>query len=348
MAKSIIGSWKQHVQNPRRLHGTRVRNQVIREIQSYFGMLDFIETPTPTLVPNPGMEPHIRPFQLTTGAFLPTSPEFAMKRLLVGGLERIFQISRCFRNEPNSPHHHPEFLMVEWYRAQARIEAIQEDVEGLIRHLARQILNSDRLVFQGQEVRLDLPFLRVTPRSLFREYFGIDIAHATAKELADLAKSHGYWSKESPASPTLSWDDLYFLLWLNGIEPRLPQDRPVFVTDYPASQSALAEVLTHADGTRWAARFEIYIAGLELGNAFQELTDPIEQRARFAKDLALRRSVYGEDFGVRGPDEEFLEALEQGMPPASGIAMGVDRLVLLMADEPDLLYTLWLASTPAL
>ena len=137
------------------------------------------------------------------------------------------------------------------------------------------------------------------------------------------------WKRTALSWP-IQWDDLYFKIWLNLIEPRLPADRAVFVTRYPASQAALSVIDTDPDGSRWAERFEVYAGGLELGNAFEELTDPGEQRRRFIEDMELRSEVYGNDFPVNPLDEEFLDALAEGMPPSGGIAMGVDWLVMLL------------------
>jgi lysyl-tRNA synthetase class 2 len=143
---------------------------------------------------------------------------------------------------------------------------------------------------------------------------------------------------------TDTWDDLYFKIWLTFIEPKLPADKAVFVYRYPPSQSALSVIDTDPDGSPWARRFEPYAGGLELGNAFEELTDPIEQRKRFIEDMNLRESIYGSSFPRNPIDEDFLEALAEGMPPAGGIAVGVDRLVMLLANEPDIDYTIWLQS----
>ena len=140
---------------------------------------------------------------------------------------------------------------------------------------------------------------------------------------------------------TDTWDDLYFKIWLNFIESNLPQDKAVFVYRYPTSQSALSVIDEDLDGTKWAKRFEPYAGGLELGNAFEELTDPVEQRKRFVEDMNLREEIYGATFPKNPMDEEFLQALEEGMPPSGGIAVGVDRLVMLLADEPDIDYTFW-------
>jgi lysyl-tRNA synthetase class 2 len=332
--------WTRRILDPRRLHGTRIRREVEAGIRRFFEGRQFLETPTPLLVPCPGMEPHIRPYQTRSGAYLPTSPEFAMKRLLVGGLERIFQLSSAFREEPFSPHHRPEFRILEWYRAFEGYEAIQRDTEELIAFLAREILGcrpgEEALPWQGRTIRVAPPWPRLTVRDLFLEHLSLDLAEASVEMLAQACAARGF------ATSSRSWDDLMQLLWLNEVEPRLPQDQACFVTRYPPSQAALAVVDTDPDGTRWARRFEPYAAGLELGNAFEELTDPVEQRHRFEEDMALREAVYGAEFPRSPLDEEFLSALHEGMPPSGGIAVGVDRLVMLLADEPDIGFTLWL------
>jgi lysyl-tRNA synthetase class 2 len=333
-------AWLKRVLDPRRQKGVRVRRQVEDAIRAFFRAQDFFETRTPLLVPCPGMEPHIRPFRAGPRGFLPTSPEFAMKRLLVGGLERIFQLSPAFRAEPESRTHHPEFTMLEWYRAYAGYEAIMADTEALIEHLARTLFGEPIIPWQGQRIDVRAPWPRLRVRDLMQEHAGVDLvravdAAALARECARLGLI---------TAPGDTWDDLFFRIWLNCVEPRLPADRAVLVTRYPKSQAALAVVDRDPDGSEWARRFEVFAGGLELGNAFEELTDPVEQRARFEKDMALRARTYGAEFPVNPLDEEFLAALAEGMPPAGGIAVGVDRLVMLCADESDIDYTLWLKS----
>jgi lysyl-tRNA synthetase class 2 len=178
-------------------------------------------------------------------------------------------------------------------------------------------------------------------RDLFRDLAGIDlVACSSAENLAQECRRLGL-----PADLTReTWDDLYFKIWLNLIEPKLPSDRAVFVTRYPESQAALSVIDSDPDGSRWARRFEAYAGGLELGNAFEELTDPVEQRRRFTKDMDLRTELYGPDFPKSPLDEGFLGALAEGMPPSGGIAMGVDRIVMLFADEPEIDFTVWLKS----
>ncbi len=328
-----------HVLDPRRLHALRVRSQIEAGIREFFLARDFLETRTPLLVPSPGMEIHVRPFRLETGAHLPTSPEFAMKRLLVGGLERIFQICPAFRYEARSTTHHPEFTMLEWYRAYSDLAAIQSDTEALVESLAIRIHGRPEITFGGKTISVRSPWPRLRVRDLFSA-IGVDLVSsatpaALGRECARLGIAH---------TDRDTWDDLYFRIWLNRIEPSLPADRAVFVERYPKSQSALAVLDRDPDGSVWAKRFEFYIAGLELGNAFEELTDPAEQRTRFERDMRERTAIYGDAFPPSPLDEDFLAALAEGLPPSGGIAVGVDRLVMLLADEPEIDRTIWLPS----
>ncbi|MBC7692059.1 MAG: EF-P lysine aminoacylase GenX [Methylotenera sp.] len=333
-------TWNSRILDPRRLHGTRIRSQVENAIRDYFLKQDFHETRTPLLVPCPGMETHIRTYQTTTGAHLPTSPEFAMKRLLVGGLEKIFQLCPAFRHEPESTTHHPEFMMLEWYRAYAGYEEIMQDTESLFEFIALKLFGKPSLQFQGQEISVKTPWPRLQVRDLFLGHAGVNLLEASTPELL---RAECVRLGLAP-SDTDTWDDLYFRIWLNLIEPALPGHQAVFVTRYPPSQAALAVVDQDADGSSWARRFELYVGGLELGNAFEELTDPFEQRRRFVADMKAREMIYGADFPKTPLDEEFLQALEEAMPPSGGIAVGVDRMVMLFANEPDIEKTLWLKS----
>ena len=326
------------IQDPRRHRGVAMRHKVERAIRRYFDSQGFLEARTPILVPCPGMETHIRPFRLETGAYLPTSPEFALKRLLVGGLEKIFQIAPTFRLEPPSTTHSPEFTMLEWYRAFSGMEEIMADTEELIEALALEIHGKPSIEFQGKSFSVARPWPRLFIRDLFREHAGLDWAECPeAGQMTAHCRRLGL-----EVAPEDTWDDLYFRIWLNVIEPKLPQDRAVFVYGYPPSQAALAVIEQDSNGLRFARRFEAYAAGIELCNAFEELTDPVEQRLRFEKDMQSRKDQYGEAFPPTPIDEGFLEALTEGMPPSGGNALGVDRLVMLLADEPDIRFTFWL------
>jgi lysyl-tRNA synthetase class 2 len=320
------------VLDPRRRRVLDVRARVEAEIRHFFVARGFREVRTPLIVPCPGMEPHIRPFALTSGTYLPTSPEFAMKRLLVGGLEKIFQITPAFRDEPSSVTHRPEFTLLEWYRAYATYEDIQRDTEELVCHLAIQIHGTPELSYQGKTFSVSTPWPRLRARDLFLQHASVDLTHD------DLGEACHRLGIATSAGDT--WDDLYFRIWLGAVEPRLPC--PVLVTRYPASQAALSVIDADPDGSRWARRFEAYAGGLELANAFEELTDPTEQRRRFEADMELRARTYGPSFPKSPLPEEVLAALEEGMPPSGGIALGVDRLVMLLCDEPDIDYTFFL------
>jgi len=331
----------ERIQDPRRIRGTQMRQRVEKAIREFFDGRGFLETRTPLLVPCPGMETHIRPFKLETGAYLPTSPEFALKRLLVGGLSKIYQIAPTFRLEPKSTTHSPEFTMLEWYRAFAGMEEIMADTEALIEWLALQIRGEAAISFQGRRFSVKTPWPRLSTRELFRQYAGMDWAECpTREQMAAQCRRLGLDVTEGASGDT--WDDLYFRIWLNCIEPKLPQDQAVLVYGYPPSQAALSVIEQDLDGTRWARRFEAYAAGIELCNAFEELTDPVEQRARFQKDMELRHQQYGADFPSTPIDEDFLSALQEGLPPSGGNALGVDRIIMLLGDEPDIRYTFWL------
>jgi lysyl-tRNA synthetase class 2 len=263
-----------------------------------------------------------------------------MKRLLVGGLEKIFQITPAFRAEPLSTTHHPEFTLLEWYRAYATDEDLRRDTENLVAFLATKLFGEPKIRFQGKEISVRSPWPRLAVRDLFLEKAGVDLVKASSRDAL------GSECKRLGLKPNAedTWDDLYFRIWLNEIEPQLPADQAVFVTRYPASQAALAVLDQDPDGTTWAKRFEVYAGGLELGNAFEELTNPDEQEKRFNKDMELRKETYGEDFPACPKEgvDDFLQALREGMPPSAGIAVGVDRLVMLLADEPEIDYTVWL------
>jgi lysyl-tRNA synthetase class 2 len=310
--------------------------KILKLTRQILESLGYQEVETPLLVPSPGMEPHIRPLRVfnyknpsSPIAFLPTSPEFAMKRLLAGGLGSIFQISRSFRDEPQSPEHLHEFTMLEFYKVDSKLDDLMSDVEKFLTRLFS--------FFPGISISLKAPFPRFTVRELFRKYTGIELKEATTSSLLQFCTKKGLLVPKNA-----TWDDLYFLIWLNEIEANLPKNTAYFVTEYPESQAALAETGVDSDGFRIAHRFEIYVGRYELGNAFQELRDPKIQRDRFNHDMNLREKIYGNAFPKTPIDEGFLEALEEGLPPCSGIAIGLDRLVMIAANENDIQYTHWL------
>ncbi|MBI3534322.1 MAG: hypothetical protein HY072_02375 [Deltaproteobacteria bacterium] len=305
-------NFKKRIQDPRRQKNMCIRTLIETGIRDFFLQESFIEVRTPLLVKSPGMEPHIRPYKLLNGAYLPTSPEFAMKKLLAGGLERIFQICPAFRNEPISPIHHPEFTMLEWYRTHASLQDIMKDVENLIYFLCNKISGTSEITYKKEKLTLTPPWPKFKIRDLFQTHVGINLVECkTLKQIQKACKR-----LDVTVSKKDSWDDLYFKIWLDHIEPKLPSGRGVFVYDFPPTQSALSIVEKDQVGNLWAKRFE----------------------------FKLRKKIYGSQFPTNPVDEEFISALKEGIPKTAGIAVGVDRLVMLFAGEVDIDYTLWLPS----
>jgi lysyl-tRNA synthetase class 2 len=311
-----------------------LRERVLDTIRAFFKGRGFREVETPLLVAHPGMEPHLEVFEsgLVTArgrrarAFLTTSPEYAMKKLLAAGLERIFQITRAFRNrEEVSAGHNPEFTILEWYRAGADYRAIMADCEELLLAL----LDGSDLTYQGEAIDCRPPWPRLSVREAFLEHAGLDLERTGA--LAPAARARGY-----AVDATTTDEQLYHQLFLNEVEPRLGRPRPTLLYDYPIEMAALAR--TKPSDPRYAERFELYVAGVELGNAFSELTDPREQRRRLEVEREERRRAGRVLYDI---DDDFIAALEAGVPPSAGIAVGVDRLVMLLADRPSIRDVLW-------
>jgi lysyl-tRNA synthetase class 2 len=293
----------------------------------------FVEVETPNLVPSPGTDVYLEAFESSfsgmgsapaAGLFLHTSPEFFMKELLVGGLVRIYQICKAYRNGELTPSHNPEFTILEFYRAYTDFVAIMDDVEMLV----RTVLGASELHFQGDTIDLEGAFERQTVAEVFAATCGLDIlALDSADELRDAAEAVGL----GPLSAGGSWADLFHQLLVTHVEPKLGFERPVFVTHYPRSLAVLSRGCD--DDPRVAERFELYIAGVELCNGFTELNDPVEQRARFEEDQDERRRL---ELPLYPMPERFLASLEAGMPPAAGVAVGLDRLLMLALDKSEI------------
>ncbi len=309
------------------------RARIVQGIRQFFIERQFLEVETPMLVKLPGMEPYLDVFKTRfepehgegKDMYLITSPEYAMKKLLVGGLPRIFQITRSFRNkETGGSLHNPEFTMIEWYRAEADYMHIMRDTEELVKFLCLRLYNKGSFVYRGKEIDVLGGFERVRVREAFERYAGVSREMFEDPELLVVeACKRGYQAK--------TYDDAFFLIFLNEIEAKLGAERPVILYEYPVSMAALSRVCSH--DSRYAERFEVYVAGLELANAFSELADADEQRARLVAEREERMVLGKEVYDV---DESFIEALRAGMPPSGGIALGVDRLVMLLLDEASI------------
>lgn len=311
------------------------RARALAALRAFFAGEDFLEVETPLLVPSPGLEIHLEAVPAGAG-YLITSPEYQMKRLLAAGFERIYQVCKCFRANEHGPHHATEFTMVEWYRGYAELDAIAADLEALVAHVCTAVHGRPVARIAGRELDVTPPWPRLTVREAMRRWAGLEVAgDEPAAVLAAAVRAAGI-----EIEPDAAWDDAFFAAFLARIEPAIAAlDRPLLLLDWPAPLAALAR-RTEAD-PRVAHRFEAYVGGLELANAFGELTDPVEQRARFEDDLRIRaargRAVYP-------LDEKLLAALAEGLPPSAGIALGFDRLVMLATGAAEIDHVLTFAA----
>jgi len=315
------------------------RARVTAALRAWFATRDFVEVETAILQVSPGNEAHLHAFATEligdagqrTPLYLHTSPEFAAKKLLAAGEERLFTFARVFRNRERSPLHHPEFTMLEWYRANENYDVLIDDCAALLA-AAAEAVGAKRFAFRGREADPFAPPERLTVAEAFARYAGIDLL-ATLDDrdaLAIAAKGRGI---RVAADDT--WVDIFSGVLVERIEPKLGIGRATILDEYPASEAALARPAAH--DPRVAERFELYVCGVEIANAFGELTDPAEQRRRFEAEMAEKERVHGERYPL---DEDFLAALAQ-MPPASGIALGFDRLVMLATGAQRIEQVLW-------
>ncbi|MDE2736086.1 MAG: EF-P lysine aminoacylase EpmA [Gemmatimonadota bacterium] len=301
----------------------RVRAAVLDAVRSFFKDAGFLAVETPTLARASAQEEHIQLFateyqrdKAQEQLYLAPSPELYMKRLLGVGFERIYQISRSYRNGEMGPQHNPEFALIEWYRAYASYEEIMADVENLVIHVVGSVLGRSSVVREGREVDLQPPWKRLSVRDAFARWAAVDLdACADAESLFRRARVLGYDS----ARRGDSWEDLYHKILLERVEPELAKLGAVHLFDYPRQLAALAK-LKEGDPAI-AERTEAYLGGVELSNGYTELNDPAQQRERFARGVRA---------GGAPADEAFLVAMERGIPPAGGVALGLDRLVMIV------------------
>jgi lysyl-tRNA synthetase class 2 len=350
------------------------RAQVVKLVRQFFDDQGFLEMHTPRLVGLPGQEPYLEPMWTTVTeqrgaenvkhqAALITSPEYAMKRLLAAGLDKIYDLGPCFRDgEPWDGTHDPEFLLLEWYRRDAGLEELMRDTEEMIRYVMSHVgaglasaLGSD-----GSDVgsewadarpaptrmmTIQTPFRRLTVAEAMKQYANVDLDPLleNREAMATVVREHG-----QTVTSTDTWDDLFFKIFLSEVEPKLgwsvtppagggargggSQFLPTFLWNYPASMAALAR--RNPNDSRYALRTELYIGDYELANGFAELADEDEQRKRFLEEQELRRSLGKKTWPL---DERFLKALPK-MGNAAGIAFGVERLVMLLAGVKSISY----------
>ena len=332
--------WAPHVHADRRPF-LAARARITAALRAWFAARDFVEAETAILQVSPGNEAHLHAFSTELIApdeararlYLHTSPEFAAKKLLAAGETRLFTFARAFRNRERGALHHPEFTMLEWYRANEPYDALVEDCAALMA-AAAEAAQTKRFTFRGREADPFAAPERLTVAEAFRRYADIDLLATVGTEtdrvLAAAAKRQGIRVADDD-----SWADVFSRVLVERIEPNLGIARATILDEYPVSEAALARPTAH--DPRVAERFELYVCGVEIANAFGELTDPAEQRRRFEIEMAEKQRVHGERYPV---DEDFLAALA-AMPPASGIALGFDRLVMLATGAPRIEHVLW-------
>lgn len=317
------------ITNPKSRQVFEVRSRVIQTIRSFLVEKGYIEVETPTLHPIAGGAA-ARPFityhnALDMNLYLRIAPELYLKRLLVGGFERVFEIGKNFRNEGISTRHNPEFTMLEAYEAYGDHETMMALTERMIAHVAETVLGSTQITFQGREIDLTPPWPRLPMLDAIEKYAGVSLHDVTDDETArEMARKHGLEIDDKA-----TYGQIVTALFEERVEPHLIQ--PVFITQHPVEVSPLAK--RNPKDPRFTDRFEPYINTWEVGNGFSELNDPIDQRARFEAQAALRAAG---DEEAHMMDEEFLLALEYGMPPAGGLGIGIDRLVMLLTDSPSI------------
>ena len=276
-----------------------LRARMAQSIREFFVERGYLEIETPQLISAPAPEVHIDAIR-AGGRYLQTSPELCMKRLLASGFPKIFQISRCFRKDERGDLHLPEFSLLEWYRTGIDYQFLMNECEALIRFVSQRLDMGGKISYRANKIDLKRPWERVSVEAAFDRYAATPLERALEEGCFDQ-------------------------VMVDEIEPNLGTIRPTFLYDYPASLAALARL--KPDNRALAERFEIYIAGLELANGFSELNDPVEQRARFERELQIRDAEGKEAYPM---PERFLRSLEH-MPDAAGIALGVDRLAMLLS-----------------
>ena len=318
------------------------RGQITRAVRDLFAVMEFVEVETATLQISPGNETHIHAMRTElvspTGRdrrFLRTSPEFACKKLLAAGERRIFEFARCFRNRERGDLHHPEFTMLEWYRAHGQYELLVEDCMAVVARAA-QTAGTRTFAYRNRNANPFAEPERITVAEAFDRYAGMDVLETLQPGGPDRRKFAMQAIDAGVNIPNEdNWGDIFSRVLVEKIEPHLGNGRSTVLDEYPAVMSPLAR--PKLNDMRVAERFEVYICGVEIANGFGELTDPVEQRRRLAAEMAEKERIYKERYPI---DDDFIAAL-RSMPPSCGVALGFDRLVMLATGATRIDQVMW-------
>ncbi|MFA6105632.1 MAG: EF-P lysine aminoacylase EpmA [Patescibacteria group bacterium] len=335
-----MSTWQDLKNNARLRKIYEERLLITKCVREFFWSRGFVEAETSISMRLPGQEPYLNPIaiKLNNAAsesqdfHLRTSPEYALKKLLASGFQKVFEIGKCFRNKEDfGGSHQPEFTMLEWYRAPGTLADIMDDTEKLFKEVMKKI-NKKEFTYRDKRIPVFVNWERASMKELFQKYLSVNLDdYLEPKNIFELAKKLNYNVVEGE-----EYENIFFKIFLNEIEPKLGIEKPIFVYDYPAQMCSLSKL--SAD-SRYAERFELYVGGLEVANAFGELTDPSEQKKRLETDRDLRQKLGKETWPV---DEDFTRALgelKSRGAEAGGVALGLDRMVILCTDARDITET---------
>ena len=317
------------IMNPESKRNFQIRSRFVAYLRRYLDGLGFMEVETPVLSPIAGGAT-ARPFithhnTLDIDMYMRIATELHLKRLIVGGIERVYEVGRIFRNEGMDTKHNPEFTTIELYQAYTDYHGMMDITEDMVIHVCEKVLGGTKVMYQGTEIDFTKGWKRMTMAEAVKEYAGIDFMALSPEEALEAVKAKGLEIEKGKES----WGDLMSLCYDEYVEENLMQ--PTFITDYPVEISPLAK--RKPSDPRLTERFECFVYGRELCNAFSELNDPIDQKERFERQVALR-AAGDEEAGMM--DEDFINALEYGMPPTGGMGMGIDRLVMFLTDAASI------------
>jgi len=340
-SSSQESKWNQLLNNQKQFELIKFRSDFLQTVRQFFLEQGFIEIDAPSLVPTAGMEPHIEPFvskyisksSKSKNYFLHTSPELALKKMLVAGYEKIFYLGHVFRNGELAPLHNPEFTMLEWYRTYSDYTSLMKDCENLVNFVKDKLSAKWAEVWQKDDL-LNQSWEIISLAKLMKVYCQFDLSEIgknDASKLLKIVHSKGLTS----ADETWSLDDLFFLLFLEFVEPNLGVKNPIIVKDYPIWMASLAK--KKQNDLKFVERFELYIDAIELANAFTELNDPDEQYQRLLNEQEQREKLNRSQIPI---DMDFIKALQTGMPPSAGIALGVDRLMMVCTNQKQINHVL--------